>query len=118
VRCIHCEVSRHVYFRLDLVGIIDEDGYKRVLDPSGRRSIKGRTATEESVGLWNTEEDVGEQVDLRSSNPVRAAYDEQLIARWLQEQRQWRHVLAREPALAVELTDEMRKELQALGYLD
>ncbi len=75
------------------------------------------TPTKEAIGLWNTEQDAGEQMDLTSTNPVRAAYDEQLIARWLQEQRRWRHVLAREPAPAVALTDEMREELRRLGYL-
>jgi arylsulfatase len=114
-RRIYCEVSRDPDDRLDLVGVIDEDGYKRVLDTS---RPMGRLATKEAIGLWNTEEDVGEQVDLRSTNPVRAAYDEQLIARWLQEQRYWRYVLAGGPAPAVELTDEMREDLRALGYLD
>jgi len=114
-RCIHSEVSKRSNNSLDLVGIIDEDGYKRVLDTS---RPKGAAATKEAIGLWKTGEDVGEKVDLSSTNPVRAAYDEQLIARWLQEQHHWRSVLAREPAPPVELTDEMREELRGLGYLE
>ena len=114
-RRIYCEVSRDPDDRLDLVGVLDEDGYKRVLDTSRPMD---RLATKEAIGLWNTEEDVGEQEDLTSTNPVRAAYDEQLIARWLQGQRHLRHALAGGPAPAVELTDEMREDLRALGYLD
>jgi hypothetical protein len=95
--------------------VIDEDGYKRVVDASRPTA---RLATKESIGLWNTEEDVGEEVDLRSANPVRAAYAEQLIAEWLLEQRHWLHSLAGGPARAVELTHEMREELEALGCLD
>lgn len=114
-RCLHFEVSRILGDRLDLVGVIDEDGYKRVLDTS--RPTR-RLATKQAIGLWDTDDDVAEQVDLSSANPVRAAYGEQLIATWLQEQREWRGALAREPAPAVEMTDEMREELRALGYME
>ncbi|MCJ7749971.1 MAG: sulfatase-like hydrolase/transferase, partial [Armatimonadetes bacterium] len=124
---IYAEVARYDGDDLVLASVIDEDGYKRVLNTSrlrgmwpfrGVRPLWGMRATKESIGLWNTQEDVGEQLDLRSTNPVRAAYHEQLIARWLQEQRHWRDVLVREPAPPVELTDEMRKELRELGYLE
>jgi hypothetical protein len=56
--------------RLDLVDVIDEDGYKRVFDTS--RPTR-RLATKQTSGMWSTEEDVTEQVDLRSANRVRAA---------------------------------------------
>jgi arylsulfatase A-like enzyme len=112
-RPVYAEVSWHEANHLDLVAVIDEDGYKRVLDVS---VDPGKHATRESLGLWDTERDVDEQADLSAKMPVRAAYGEQLIAEWLMEQARQRRALAEAPA-TVEMTDEMREELQALGYL-
>jgi hypothetical protein len=96
-----------------LVGVIDEDGYKRVIaadpgvDPKQYRWI----------GLWHTTSDPGESTDLTASMPVRAAYDEQLIAEWLAEQEGLAGGVERGPSRAIRLTDEMREQLRALGYL-
>ena len=118
-RRIYCEVKKRAADRVDLVAVIDEDGYKRVLDTSRPQDVRPKwRATKESIGLWSTEDDGPEQVNLMPTEPVRASYDEQLTALWLQEQLQLRQILAREPAPSVTLTDEMREELKGLGYLD
>ncbi|UCG88334.1 MAG: hypothetical protein JSW71_07265, partial [Gemmatimonadota bacterium] len=72
----------------------------------------------ESVGLWDTKKDPTETVDLRESLPVRASYHEQLIARWLVEQRHWCDASTQEADSEVEFTEEMREDLESLGYLD
>jgi len=99
---------------LDLVGVLDEDGYKRVIDVS----VQPReTAAKESIGLWDTKADWDELSDLSETTPVRAAYGEQLIARWLIEQRSWRERLGAKPPPQVKMTPELRKKLLMLGYL-
>jgi len=114
-RRIYAELSHVTSNGLDLVGVIDEDGYKRVIDMS---VSPGKIAAKKSLGLWDTRVDLPEQTDVVESLPARAAYDEQLIARWLVEQSNWRGVPAAGPPPSVEMTDEMRKGLRALGYLD
>jgi arylsulfatase len=99
---------------LDLVAVLDADGFKRVVDMS---VVSGAKATERSVGLWDTVADPDEQEDLTQSLPVRAAYDEQLIAQYLATQRHWSGK-ERRAAPQVELTEELREHLRALGYLD
>jgi arylsulfatase A-like enzyme len=98
----------------DLVGVIDEDGFKRVIDVS---VLPRETVARESIGLWDTGADPAEATDLAASMPVRAAYGEQLIAQWLNEQRSWRDSLGVAAPPSVELTDEVRANLRALGYL-
>ena len=66
--------------------------------------------------LWATPP-AAEVTDLAGLMPVRAAYGEQLIARWLNEQRSWRDSLEVAAPPPVELTDELRENLRALGYL-
>ncbi|MBN1459069.1 MAG: sulfatase, partial [Armatimonadetes bacterium] len=112
-RPVYAEVSWHEANHLDLVAVIDEDGYKRTLDVS---VDPGEFATKKSLGLWDTASDPKERQDLSSSMSVRAAYDEQLLAKWLLAQTECRTAQAEAPA-TVEITDEMREELQALGYL-
>jgi len=114
-RRIYAEVSRDKDDRLDLVGVIDEDGYKSAVDMS---AVPGKVATGKSVGLWDTKKDPRETIDLRESLPVRASYDEQLIARWLVEQRRWCDASTQEADSEVEFTEEMREDLESLGYLD
>jgi arylsulfatase A-like enzyme len=113
-RPIFAELSFHDNNMLDLVAVLDADGFKRVVDMS---VVPGAKATERSVGLWNTRVDPDEQEDLTQSLPVRAAYDEQLIAQYLATQRNWGGK-ERRAAPQVELTDELRENLRALGYLD
>jgi hypothetical protein len=94
--------------------VIDEDGYKRVIDAS----VPPReTATKRSIGLWDTRVDPEEHNDLSASMPVRAAYDEQLIAGWLLGQRAWRERVAAPPAPKVKLSAELQRKLKNLGYL-
>ncbi len=113
-RRIYAEVSRWDSNDLDLVGVIDEDGYKRVVDVS----VPPReTATKRSLGLWDTRADPKEERDLVEELPARAAYDEILIARWMLEQRDWRERCALAPAPKVEMTDAVRRQLGALGYV-
>ena len=99
---------------LDLVGVIDEDGYKRVIDVS---VLPRETATKESIGLWETGADPDEVREVSGERPVRAAYGEQLIARWLVKQRRWREELGAKPPPQVTMTPELRKKLLVLGYL-
>jgi len=111
---LYAEVSKWEQNPLDLVGVIDEDGYKRVFDMS---EISGFMATESSIGLWDTGADPSEQNDLATSLPVRAAYDEQIVARWLVLQRESRNAAAPGAPPRAAMSDELRRELQALGYL-
>ncbi len=99
---------------IDVVGVIDKDGYKRVLELS---RLVDEAATESSVGLWDTRADPEELTDLSDAMPVRAAYGEQLIAEWLASERRWRESRALGPPPSGEVTPELRKQLQALGYL-
>jgi hypothetical protein len=113
-RPIFAELAHEYGRTFDLVCVIDEFGYKRVLDLSG--TPKG-TARSESVGLWDTMSDPLEESDLSGTRPVHAAYGEQLIGQFLARQEQWRRstgVLA--PGRA-ELSEEAREKLKALGYL-
>lgn len=113
-RRIYGETSMWEANNLDLVAVIDEDGYKRVIDAS----VPPReTATKQSVGLWDTSSDPDEHDDLSAKLPVRAAYDEQLIAAWLLEQRAWRERVAAPPAPKVKLSAELQRKLRDLGYL-
>ena len=112
-RRLHAEVSQFDHNALDLVGIVDEDGYKRVIDVS----VNPGAATELSLGLWDTGADPFEETDLVEARPVRAAYDEQLIAAWLIAKRHGRDAMATEGPPTVEMTDELRDQLRALGYL-
>ena len=111
---LYAELSKWEQNPLDLVGVIDEDGYKRVFDLS---KIVGFMATESSIGLWDTGADPSEQNDLTASLPVRAAYDEQLVARWLVLQRERRNAAAPGAPPRAAMSDELERELQALGYL-
>ncbi len=112
-RVLYCELSRRASNELDLAGVTDEDGYRRAIDMS---VIPGKKAPKKSVGLWNLNSDPDEQIDLTESLPVRAAYHEQMIARWLVQQTYLRNqsVGATSP---VEMTEELREQLRALGYL-
>jgi len=114
-RNLYCELARRASNELDLLAVVDEDGFKRVLDMS---VVPGAKATERSVGLWNTLVDPDEQEDLTEFLPVRAAYHEQLLARWLVEQREWRGADSAAGPPAVEMTDELKQNLRALGYMD
>jgi arylsulfatase A-like enzyme len=113
-RRTYAEVSIRPSNDHDLVGVIDEDGFKRSIDVS---VLPRETVPREAIGLWDTRNDPTESKNLLDSMPVRAAYDEQLIVRWLHEQMRWRETLDVTGPPPVELTDEMRKSLRALGYL-
>ena len=113
-RRIYCEVARLDDNAVDLVGVIDEDGFKRVIDVS---VVAGAIATRRSTGLWNTLSDPREEVDLADEWPVRAAYGEQLIAQWLLDQKQWRDRLHQGPQPAPEIPESLKEQLRALGYL-
>lgn len=113
-RRIFAEVSMWEANNLDLVAVIDEDGYKRVIDAS---VLPRETAPRKSVGLWDTRPDPGEHTDLTDTLPVRAAYDEQLIAGWLLDQLQRRQKATGAPAPKIRLSEDLKRNLQNLGYL-
>lgn len=113
-RRVYGEVSRWDGNDVNLVAVIDEDGYKRVIDVSVPPQ---ETAPDNTTGLWNTRADPKEKQDLLAELPVRAAYDEQLIARWLVQQKAWRERSATEPAPRITLKEAMRRHLEALGYI-
>ncbi len=113
-RRIYAEVSRWDSNDLDLVAVIDEDGYKRVVDVS----VPPReTAAKKSLGLWDTHADPREETDLADTLPVRAAYDELLLARWLLRQRDWREKVGAAPPPRLEIDDGLKQQLRALGYV-
>ena len=114
-RPMFAEVSKHANNRLDLIGVIGPDGHKLVLDASTPR---GASAAPEFIGLRDTNGDFAASTDLRSSNPVRAAYCEQVLAEWLTTQRQLCSRIAPESLPRLELSDETERELRGLGYLD
>jgi arylsulfatase A-like enzyme len=113
-RRVYAETSMWEANNLDLVAVIDEDGYKRVIDAS----VPPReTASKQSIGLWDTNLDPGEQADLSAKLPVRAAYDEQLVANWLVDQYRLRTRSATGPTPKIHLSDELERTLKDLGYL-
>ncbi len=112
-RRVYAELSMLDSNELDLVTVIDEDGFKRVADLS---VIPGGAAAAECLGLWDTATDPEEWEDLSASLPVRAAYGDQLIAMWLLSQSspaEGGHGGAARAAM----TDELREKLRDLGYL-
>ncbi|MBN1460574.1 MAG: sulfatase [Armatimonadetes bacterium] len=113
-RVIYGETSRWDSNDVDLVAVIDSDGWKRVIDVSVPPQ---ETAAQSSLGLWNTRTDTRECDDALQDQPVRAAYEEQLLARWLVEQYRWRESSAHESPPQVSLDEAIRRELQALGYV-
>ncbi len=96
----------------ELAAVIDEDGYKRIVDLSGRPDSAAHPA---QLGLWHTSEDPREHQNLLKQMPVRAAYDEQLIAQWLSAQDAGQS--SRGPAPSIPLSEKARDELRALGYV-
>jgi arylsulfatase A-like enzyme len=113
-------VASRMYYQLSplrpelptLLGVLDEDGYKRVIAPCepDRREPK-------RLGLWDTKVDPDEKRNVVDSMPVRSAYGEQLIAGWLAGRLRDRESAPQEAPRLVEATEERRRELRALGYL-
>ncbi len=112
-RRIYAQLSPFEDNSLDLLAVIDEEGFKRVLSMSEGPQAK---LTDKSVGLWNLNSDPDEQVDLAEALPVRVAYNEQMIAQWLMQQTHLRPTTF-DTASTVEMTEEVEKDLRALGYL-
>lgn len=113
-RRIFAEVSTWDSNDLDLAAVIDEDGYKRVLD----LSVPPReNATDASLGLWDTHSDPKEADDASARRPIRADYGEQLIARWLARQLMHRRRVGAGPPPRTEIGEELRRKLRNLGYL-
>jgi arylsulfatase A-like enzyme len=96
---------------LDLLAVVDEDGYKRVVKMS-----RGGTARR-AVGLWDTEADPAEQVDLSTALPARAAYLEQLLACWMVAQADQDGRVRESSPPSTEMSEQMKRQLRALGYL-
>jgi len=94
----------------ELVSCTDEDGYKRVLALTDRE----HTVPDLAIGLWGPS-DLAERTDLSARLPVRAAYEEQLIAGWLLQQQAARGKRAAPEAGA--LSEDLRRSLKALGYV-
>ncbi len=113
-RRIYAEVSQWDNNEVDLVAVIDEDGYKRVIDVSVPPRER---ASPQTLGLWDTKTDPKETTDLSGKLPVRAAYDEQLLASWLLQQRFWRGLPAPSRAPEVHYDEVVEKQLRALGYV-
>jgi len=113
-RPLFAEVCTSAEGECHLVGVIDEDGYKLVRDVSAAQE---HPSTEASRGLWLTEDDCQECADLEDSLPERAARCDELLRQWLQRQAARRAALAEEETERPVVTDEMRREMKALGYL-
>ncbi|MBN2405912.1 MAG: sulfatase [Coriobacteriia bacterium] len=111
---VFAEVSRLDDNAVDLVGVIDEDGFKRVMDVS---VAPRETAAQGSLGLWDTREDSQEMVNLVDEFPVRSAYGEQLLAEWLVQQNARLDTRTRSFVPQVEVSPERARELQTLGYV-
>jgi arylsulfatase A-like enzyme len=113
-RRIYGETSRWDSNDVDLVAVIDEDGWKRAIDVSVPPQ---ETAAKRTIGLWDTRADTQERGDLLKERPVRAAYDEQLVAHWLVEQYGWREQSAVQAPPRVSLDEAIKEHLRALGYV-
>ena len=107
---VFAEVSRLDDNAVDLVGVIDEDGFKRVMDVS---VAPRETAAKDSLGLWDTRGDPEESTNLADEFPVRSAYGEQLLALWLVQQHAWLEASRRGPVPQVEVSPERARELQS-----
>lgn len=112
-RVVHCQLSPPLWEVPNLLGVIDEDGYKRVI----AADADADTDQYLWLGLWDTGSDPGERTDLVDSLPVRAAYGEQLIAQWLAGQQRVAGDTNATSTPSSEFTDEMQDELRALGYI-
>jgi len=104
-RAIYAHVSGDDPEVRELIGVIDAQGYKRVLDTSRDHWIP-----KEAQGLWDTRQDPGERHQIEDEE--RAAQCAVVASQWVSSQRavslERRHVT---------LPPEARQELQALGYL-
>ena len=107
-RIVHCQLSPLAGGIPTMVGVIDGDGYKRVI-----ASCDPGQCDRSSLGLWDTTADPTEARNLVDALPVRAAYDEQLIGQWLltQVRTEGERVQRAKP------DEETRRRLRALGYL-
>ncbi len=114
-RPIFAELARYGDNSLDLVCVIDEDGYKRVVDMS---AVPWQLVSDRAVGLWDTRRDPSERIDFTALLPVRVSYHEQLIARWLLDQLYWHDLCATEPEPVPEVPEKLRRELEAVGYVE
>jgi len=89
----------------ELIGVIDADGYKRVVDVSRDHWIP-----QAAQGLWDTRRDPQEQY--RIEDDARETEYATLASTWLSSQR-----AVSLQRCHVTLPPEARRELQALGYL-
>jgi len=110
----YAELSQFGGNGLDLVAVIDEDGYKRVVDVS---VAPRETAAKKSLGLWDTRRDPRESEDLSQRLAARAAYDEQMMVRWLLAQKERREHMSTAPAPRIYVDEELRRQLRDLGYI-
>ncbi|MCJ7797288.1 MAG: sulfatase-like hydrolase/transferase, partial [Thermoleophilia bacterium] len=113
-RPLFAEVCTGASSECHLVGVIDAEGYKLVRDVS---AVSERPSTKASRGLWDTEKDRRELVDLEEMLPERAARCDALLSQWRQTQAARRAALSDEGGQRLPVTDEMRREMKALGYL-
>ena len=113
-RRLFAEVCASASGECHLVGVIDQDGYKLVRDVS---PVSERPSTEASRGLWDTTQDCREAVDIEKTLPDRAARCDALLSHWQQSQEARRSALAGEGETRLLVTDEMRRDMRALGYL-
>jgi arylsulfatase A-like enzyme len=113
-RPLFAEVCTGASSECHLVGVIDAEGYKLVRDVS---AVSERPSTKASRGLWDTEKDRRELVDLEEMLPEQAARCDALLSQWRQTQAARRAALSDEGGQRLPVTDEMRREMKALGYL-
>jgi arylsulfatase A-like enzyme len=112
-RFVFFEVSMGSTNERDLVGVMDGDGHKRVIDLS---VAQRRDDDRPWMGLWDTRADPDEKIDLTSDLPATSAWLEQVIASWLSTEARSRPFSPTD-APSAEMSDELRRQLEALGYL-
>ncbi len=91
----------------ELLGILDGDGYKRVMDTSNRHWVPS-----EALGLWNTRSDRQEKHNLCEQDRDLARAATLALKDWARGERS----KAAAPARAT-VSEQTREQLRALGYV-
>jgi arylsulfatase A-like enzyme len=111
---VFAQLSRYGDGSLDLLGVIDPAGYKLVLNTSHSEQD---VVPDAAVGLWDTARDPAEQVNLEGELRERVENGDAAIRQWLATASRQMPPGGRAQPQRVEVSQELRHTLGALGYL-